>query len=159
MIPQIGITSTPVIAFKPGTSEGAIFAVAMSKDASGKYHQRLHKVNLTAGKAFLSVEITAQYPGIGSESSGGYDVFIPRQYKERSALLLQNSVVYLAWASHCDDRPYTGWVMGYDANTLAQTSVINVTPNGEDGGIWMAGAGLVADSSGYIYFTGRQRHF
>ena len=68
-------------------------------------------------------------------------------------MLLLNSVVYLAWASHCDDRPYTGWVMGYDANTLAQTSVIDVTPNGEDGGIWMASAGLAADSSGYIYFA------
>ena len=70
LTPQIGITSTPVIAFKPGSTEGAIFAVAMSKDASGKYHQRLHKVNLTAGRAFLSVEITGQYPGIGSESTG-----------------------------------------------------------------------------------------
>jgi len=150
--PQIGITSTPVIAFKPGSSEGAVFAVAMSKDASGNYHQRLHKVNLTAGHA-SSVEITAQYPGIGSESSGGTNVFLPRQHLERSALLLLNGVVYLAWASHCDHRPFTGWVMGYDANTLAQTSVINITPNGEDGGIWMAVGGLAADPSGYIYLA------
>jgi hypothetical protein len=41
--------------------------------------------------------------------------------------------------------------MGYDANTLAQTSVINITPNGDDGGIWSSGAGLAADSSGFIY--------
>ena len=42
--PTIGITSTPVIAHKAGTSQGAIFAVAMSKDSSGNYYQRLHKV-------------------------------------------------------------------------------------------------------------------
>jgi hypothetical protein len=30
--------------------------------------------------------------------------------------------------------------------------VVNVTPNGSQGGIWMAGAGLAADSSGNIYF-------
>ena len=36
--------------------------------------------------------------------------------------------------------------------TLAQTSVIDVTPNGSEGAIWGAGAGLAADSNGYIYF-------
>ena len=79
-------------------------------------------------------------------------VFDPGQYKERSALLLLNGVVYTAWASHCDYRPYTGWVMGYSESTLAQTSVLNVTPNGNEGAIWMSGAGLAADTSGNIYF-------
>ncbi|HLJ77149.1 MAG TPA: hypothetical protein VKT75_07035, partial [Acidobacteriaceae bacterium] len=31
-------------------------------------------------------------------------------------------------------------------------SVLNLTPNGSEGSIWMAGAGLAADSSGNIYF-------
>ncbi len=149
--PEIGITSTPVISLKGGPAEDAVFAVAMSKDASGNYHQRLHKVSLSAGSPLNAVEITAKYPSTGSESSGGYVRFDPKQYKERSGLLLLNGVVYLAWASHCDNRPYTGWLMGYDANTLAQTSVINITPNGDDGGIWSSGAGLAADSSGFIY--------
>jgi hypothetical protein len=151
--PQIGITSTPVIWLKTGTSEGVIFAVAMSKDASGNYHQRLHKVSLTTGKALVAaVDIAASYPGTGEDSSGGYALFDPKQYKERSGLLLLGGVVYLGWASHCDDAPYTGWIMGYNGTTLAQTSVIDVTPNGAEGAIWGAGAGLAADSSGYIYF-------
>ena len=79
-------------------------------------------------------------------------IFDPKQYKERSALLLLNHVVYTSWASHCDDRPYTGWIMSYDENTLAQKSVLNVTPNGNEGAIWAAGAGLAADTSGNIYF-------
>src|SRR5271170_1521510 len=41
--PQIGITSTPVIGLKPGTSIGAILAVSMTKDSSGNYHQRLSR--------------------------------------------------------------------------------------------------------------------
>jgi hypothetical protein len=151
--PQIGITSTPVINMEPGASDGAIFAVAMSKDASGNYHQRLHKVSLTAGQPFKpAVEIVAKYPGTGEDSRGGFAFFDPKQYKERSGLLLLDGVVYLGWASHCDDPPYTGWIMGYNAATLAQTSVIDVTPNGAEGAIWGAGAGLAADSSGYIYF-------
>jgi hypothetical protein len=151
--PQIGITSTPVVWLKTRTTEGVVFAVAMSKDASGNYHQRLHKVSLTTGNPLATaVEITAKYPGTGEDSSGGYALFDPKQYKERSGLLLLGGVVYLGWASHCDHGPYTGWIMGYNGTTLAQTSVIDVTPNGADGAIWGAGAGLAADSSGYIYF-------
>jgi hypothetical protein len=151
--PQIGITSTPVIALKPGSTQGEIFAVAMSKDSSGKYRQRFHKVSLATGNPLATgVEVIAKYPGTGEGQSGGYVVFDPKQYKERSGLLLLHGVVYLTWGSHCDFPPYTGWVMGYDASTLAQTSVINVTPNGAEGAIWGAGAGLAADASGSIYF-------
>ena len=150
--PQIGITSTPVIAFKAGTRDGVIFAVAMSKDFSGDYHQRLHRVDLSTGQSLGVVEITAKYPGTGDDSAGGYVIFNPKHYVERSALLLLNGVVYLGWSSHCDKRPYTGWIMGYNATTLAQTSVLNLTPNGYAGAIWMSGAGPAADSSGNIYF-------
>jgi len=151
--PQIGITSTPVIGLKSGTSQGAIFAVAMSKDSSGNYHQRLQEVGLGTGTRLATgVEITGVYPGTGDDSTEGYAYFDPKQYKERSGLLLMNGVVYLAWASHCDDPPYTGWIMGYSATTLAPTSVIDVTPNGSEGAIWGAGAGLAADSNGFIYF-------
>src|SRR5208282_1038545 len=98
------------------------------------------------------VDIQATYPGTGDNSNGTSVVFDPKQYKERAALLLLNGVIYTGWASHCDDRPYTGWIMGYSESTLAQTSVLNITPNGNEGAIWMAGAGLAADSSGNIYF-------
>jgi hypothetical protein len=153
VLPTIGITSTPVIALNSGATDGAIFAVAMSKGPSGEYHQRLHKVRLSTGSPLIAgVEITGKYPGTGEDSRNGYAFFAPKQYKERAGLLLLNGVVYLGWASHCDDPPYTGWIMGYDATTLAQTSVIDVTPNGAEGAIWGAGAGLAADADGYIYF-------
>ena len=42
--------------------------------------------------------------------------------------------------------------MAYNARTLAQSSVIDVTPNGNEGAIWMTGDGLAADESGNIYF-------
>jgi hypothetical protein len=151
--PEIGITSTPVIS-RPKGSNGVIYTVAMSKDSSGNYHQRLHALDATTGNELYKgpVEIEAKYPGSGDSSSGGYVIFEPGQYKERSGLLLENGVVYLTWASHCDIRPYTGWVMGYNATTLTQKTVINVTPNGNEGAIWGAGAGLSADASGNIFF-------
>ncbi len=151
--PQIGVTSTPVIDRTSGPN-GAIYLVAMSKDASGNYHQRLHALDLALGTELFGgpVEIQASYPGTGDNSSGGNVVFDPAQYKERAALLQLNGVIYTGWASHCDIRPYTGWIIGYSESTLAQTSVLNVTPNGNEGAVWMAGAGLAADSSGNIYF-------
>ena len=151
--PEIGITSTPVIS-RPKGSNGVIYAVAMSKDSSGNYHQRLHALDATTGNELYKgpVDITAQYPGTGDNSSGGFVIFDPAQYKERSGLLLQGGEVYLTWASHCDIRPYTGWIMGYNASTLAQKTVINVTPNGNEGAIWGSGAGLAGDGSGNIFF-------
>jgi hypothetical protein len=151
--PQIGITSTPVIS-RPKGSNGVIYTVSMSKDSSGNYHQRLHALDATTGNELYKgpVDVLAKYPGTGDNSSGGFVIFDPAQYKERSGLLQYGNTIYLAWASHCDIRPYTGWVMGYNATTLAQTTVLNVTPNGNEGAIWGAGAGLTADGAGNIFF-------
>ncbi len=151
--PEIGVTSTPVIDRTQGAN-GAIYLVAMSKDGSGNYHQRLHALDLALGAELFGgpVDIQATYPGTGDSSNGTSVIFLPGQYKERAALLLLNGVIYTSWASHCDIQPYTGWIMGYNESTLAQTTVLNVTPNGSDGAIWMAGAGLASDSSGNIYF-------
>lgn len=151
--PEIGITSTPVIS-RPTGSNGVIYVVAMSKDSAGDYHQRLHALDATTGNELLNgpVEIAAKYPGTGDNSSGGYVVFDPAQYKERSGLLLVSGEVFLTWGSHCDVRPYTGWIMGYNANTLKQETVLNITPNGNEGAVWGSGAGLAADTLGSIYF-------
>ena len=146
--PIIGITSTPVIDLSAGT-HGEIFLVAMSLDNGGNYHQRLHALDLTTGAETSGSPVTVQatFP-----TTNGTTTFDPKQYKERAALLLLNGVIYTTWASHCDDGPYQGWIMGYNETTLARASVLNVTPNGSDGAIWMAGDGPAADSSGNIYF-------
>lgn len=150
--PEIGVTSTPAI-LRPQAGNPAIYVVAMSKDSSGNYHQRLHALDATNGAELhgAPVEIAAQYPGKGDNSSNGYVIFDPAQYKERAGLLLMGGTVYLAWASHCDFRPYTGWIMGYNTNTLKQTTVLNVTPNGNEGAVWGSGAGMAADGSGNIF--------
>jgi hypothetical protein len=151
--PEIGITSTPVIDRQRGP-HGAMYLVAMSKDSSGNYHQRLHALDLMTGAELFGgpVEIQAKYPGNGAGSQSGQVTFAPGQYAERAGLLELGGVIYIAFTSHCDFGSYTGWIMGYNALTLAQTSVINVTPNGNEGAIWMAGTGLAGDSGGNIYF-------
>jgi Immunoglobulin domain/Immunoglobulin I-set domain len=149
--PEIGITSTPVIDLKAGT-HGTIFVVAMSKNGA-TYFQRLHALDITNGaeQNGSPTTITATFPGIGANSSGGHVIFDPSQYKERSALLLLNGVIYTTWASHCDADPYTAWLMAYSESTFQQTSVLNITPNGTRGAFWGAGAGPSADTSGNFY--------
>ncbi len=151
--PEIGVTSTPVIDLQAGP-HGTIYVVAMSKDSSGKYFQRLHALDITTGAEIDGgpQTIEATYPGSAVPNSNGQVDFDPKQYKERAGLLLLNGVVYTSWASHCDFDPYTGWIIGYDARTLKQTSVLNIMPNGSEGAVWMSGAGLAADSSSNIYF-------
>ena len=151
--PEIGITSTPVIDRAQGP-RGAIYVVGMSKDSAGGYHHRLHALDLATGAELAGspTEITATFPGHGASAVNGLVTFNPGQYAERAGLLLLNGTIYLAWTSHCDQQPYQGWIMGYNASTLQQTSVLNVTPNGGEGSIWMAGYGMAADAGGNIYF-------
>ena len=152
--PEIGITSTPVIDRSAG-SHGTIFLVAMSKDASGNYYQRIHALDLTTGseQANSPMVVQATYPGTGDGSSNGTVSFSPGQYKERPGLLLVSGILYTSWGSHCDDRPYAGWMMAYTESTLAQTSVIDFAPNGSDAALWNAGAGPAADASGNLYIA------
>jgi len=79
----------------------------------------------------------------------------------RPGLLLENGHVIIAWASHCDNAPYQGWAISYNASTLAQEAAFNTEPNtssGFDGGIWMSGDGVASDAGGNLYFaTGNGR--
>jgi len=145
--PEIGITATPAIDLQTGP-HGTIYVIAMSKTGGGAYHQRLHALDLTTlGEEFSGpAEIQATYPGSGAENT-----FTPVQHVERPGLLISNGSVYTTWGSHCDQGAYAGWVLSYNENTLAQTGALNLEPNGEEAGIWAAGAGPAADSSGNVY--------
>ncbi len=148
----VGITSTPVIDRYFGT-DGAIYFVAKTKDSSGNYHQRLHALDLVTGAELSGspVEITATYPANG----GVTKTFDPGVAVERAALLLSNGTVYLSWGTPCQQTAfkYSGWVMAYDEGTVAHLSVLDLTPNGSGGAIWMSGAGPSADSDGFVFLS------
>jgi hypothetical protein len=151
--PEIGITATPVIDRTRG-GQGVVYLVAMSKLGAGTYFQRLHALSLASGAEIPNspVTVAASYPGTGDGSVSGRLHFDPAQYKERAALLLQDGRIVTTWASHCDIRPYTGWIISYDAATLTQRGVLDITPNGEGGSNWASGAGPAADAAGSIFY-------
>ncbi len=152
--PEIGVTATPAISRTVGP-HGTIYVVAMSKDPSGNYFHRIHAIDLSTGEEEFNgpVVVTATYPGTGDGSSNGTVTFDPKQYKERPGLLLLNGNLYTSWGSHCDIRPYAGWMMTYDQATLAQTGVLDFVPNGNDAAPWNAGAGPAADASGNVFVS------
>jgi outer membrane protein assembly factor BamB len=148
--PEIGISSTPVID-RTSAQSGVIYAVAMSMDASGQYIQRIHALDVTTGVEMAGgpQTIQAKY-----QANGHTTRFDPTVHKERAALLLLNGIVYTTWSSHCDVAPYGGWIIGYDARTLQQTSALNLAAN--NGGaagpaIWQGAGGPAADPEGNIY--------
>ena len=145
-----GITATPVI----DRARNAIYVEAMSKDSAGNIHHRLHALDLTNGSALFGgpATITATYPGTGGNSANGVVAFDPKVQHERAALLESGGVIYTAWSGLWGDcGPYSAWVIGYDAGTLKQTSVLDLVPNNSGGGMWMGGGGPAADASGNVY--------
>lgn len=142
--PEYGITSTPVI----GTASGTIYVVPQTQEL-GNYVYRLHAVDVATGSDKLApVQIEASLNG---------ETFDAGQQLNRPALLLENGHIILAWGSFCDHAPYYGWVMSYNATTLAQEAVFNVNSqpdsSGENAGIWMSGAGVASDADGNLYFA------
>ena len=147
---EIGITGTPVI--DPATA--TLYVVAKTKEGTN-YVQRLHAMDImTGGEKFGGpVEIQATVPGNGVGSQNGQLPFLSLRENQRPALLLNNSVIYIAFGSHGDVEPYHGWVIGYNASTLQRVFAFCVTPNNEGAGVWQSGGGLAADAAGNAYFA------
>ena len=148
LVPEIGVTSTPVI--DPTTH--TLYVLEKGK-TNTVFFQRLHALDLATGAEKFGgpVALTASVPGTGDGSVNGVASYDPLRQHQRSALLLVSNIVYIASASHCDINPYHGWILGYNATNLQQTVAFNATPNGGRGGIWMSGGGPAADDQGNIY--------
>ncbi|HLK51327.1 MAG TPA: IPT/TIG domain-containing protein [Bryobacteraceae bacterium] len=152
IVPEIGITGTPVIDPQSGT----IYLVAMTKETSkgaASYVHRLHALDVSSGQERPGSPVVIQASTPGTGDGGSVDVLIPRNYKQRPGLLLLNGVVYTAWSSHCDGGVYHGWLLGYDAQNLNQVAVYNDTPNGGLGSFWAGGAAPAVDAASNIYLV------
>ena len=143
--PDIGILGTPVI--DPATN--TIYAVSKSKNTTSlAIFQRIHALDLVTGAEKLNGPTTIA----GSVNLASFD---PQRNNQRAGLALVNGKVYIAWASHCDNPPYQGWVFGYTASDLSAAPSVFTTaphaPTGVESGIWMAGGAPAADASNNIY--------
>jgi hypothetical protein len=143
--PTIGITGTPVI----DPTSNTIYVEALTLE-NGTYFHHLHALDITTGAEKFGgpAVIQASAPGKGLGNVGGVLTFVPQHELNRPGLLLMNGVVYIAFggSSH-------GWLLGYNATTLAQLYVLTMSPNSYASGVWQTGAGLQTDGLGNIYFA------
>lgn len=147
-----GVTGTPVI----DRSRNAIYVVSRVKNTKNNtYHQHFHSLDLSTGaeKTGSPVEISGCVSGTGPGSSNGQLCFDPMYENNRISLALVNNVVYAGWASLNDYGPFHGWIIGFDADTFSRVATFASTPNGDDGGYWMAGAAPGVESDGSLLYV------
>ncbi len=145
IVPSIGITGTPVI--DPVVS--VLYVVSSTQAVPTKsdpnpasYSHLLYMLDLATG---VQIKLT----GVGDALPTS--VFEPSAENQRSALLLDNGTVYVAFGSFGGLGNYHGWLFGYDSFSLGQTGAFNVTPNLAQGGIWQSGGGPSADSNHNVF--------
>jgi hypothetical protein len=157
--PDLGVVGTPVI--DPSTK--ILYVITKTKIGGtscrgpGQCHQRLHALSLIDGSETsngpLEIAPSITVPGTGDGSNGTAVPFDPFHENQRPGLALLNNMVYVSWGSHNDQRPWHGWIMGFNKSNLrAAPFLFNTTPNGVGAGIWMAGGAPAIDSNGDIYF-------
>jgi hypothetical protein len=145
--PEVGATATPVIDLASKT-----IYIAAKHLSNGLISHKLHAIDILSGmpKQGSPVEMTATM----TASNGTMIVFNQMRQLARPALLLQNGIVYVSFASHGDVNPYYGWVLGHDAVTLQQIGVFNPMLNTMRGGVWQSGGGPVGDGENVYFATG-----
>jgi fibronectin type 3 domain-containing protein len=188
LTPEIGITSTPVIDPNTNTiyltaktkevysgnthyvyrlhaldvSSGAekfggpvVIADTISNDLSHYTYVSGPYVNGTGdGRVDNSTTLDG-----GNTTVDGTVVFNALRQLQRPGLTLANGSVHLAFASHGDNGPYHGWILGYSVpatngagQTVQLSAVFNTTPNGGLGGVWQSGGRVAADAQGNLFF-------
>ncbi len=139
--PFIGITSTPVI--DPATAR--IWVVAKTAESTEDVRYELYCLDIKTGA------IVAKSRSI--QAGDGPDRLQAQTTLQRPGLLLANGLIYVGFGSHQDAGYYHGWLVAFDASTLAQKYVFCTTPKDKSGqgGIWQSGNGPAADEDGNIY--------
>lgn len=149
--PFQGLTSTPAI----DTSSNTMYLVSSQKSTGAPFF-RLHAIDITTGqeRAGSPVVIHASVPGTNSESVNGV-INLTVACLQRASLLLSQGTLFIGFSA-CP----TGWLLSYDAASLTQIAVLNMSPDvdgygqfGGAGGVWLGGGGPAADDAGNVYVS------
>lgn len=164
IIPEVGITGTPVIDTNTGTLYVDAFTGEVGAGVTNYFH-RIHALKISDGtqQPYSPVAVAASVPGLGVGTTNGRIYFEAKQQLQRPALTLAGGNLYVAYGSYASTDPYHGWVIGYRASDLLQLTnyVFNTTPNSTvdqfgdnagEGGIWMSGCGPAVDAQTNLYF-------
>jgi hypothetical protein len=166
IVPEVGITGTPVIDVT--VTPPVLYLVTKHEDVDSQgvktYRQKLHGLfadtlqEIPGSPLVLDTTFASTYaPG-----------FSPWTNNQRAGLALVNgpnntAKIWVAWGSHCDVVPYKGFAIEFTYNytgTAGFSNTYNVfnsqatcTANRCQSGIWMGGAAPASDAQGNVYFS------
>jgi len=143
LVPNIGVTGTP--AYDPGTGHIFMFANIMTNKVPAYY---MVEMDPATGNVVHETLIS------GHPSNDRSIWFSAKYDMERPGVLVMGGSVYGAFASHCDTKPYAGYVVRVSIvshGTAIWTDESGVTYN--QGGIWQSGGGIMSDGAGRIFLT------
>jgi hypothetical protein len=138
--PYWGILGTPVI----DRATNSLYVVNWTNDQQ----YRVYNLNLATGRVQKG-PVVVQGSVSGQSFAMNTNGWIQRR-KQRAGLLLVNGNLYVAFGGDNPDS-LAGWLFVYDATSLALKTVWSPTPNGRNGGIWMAGDAPAGDAAGNVY--------
>src|SRR3984885_12254948 len=139
---QTGVISTPVI----DPIADVIYLLAETYESSQVVH-RLHALDVTTGIEVGGWPITIQASYTYNDETY---TFVDTHEMNRPGLLLNNGYVYAGFGSGGCNGGEQGWVMSFNTLT-AQQEAFDLEPGNRFGSVWQKGAGLSADSDGYVY--------
>lgn len=142
---NIGIVGTPVI----DNASKTIYLVTRTIE-NGTHFTKLHALDIANGNARAGSPVTISASLSGTGDGGSTINFKSKTDAQRASLALVNGNVYIPFASNCDVSPYHGWVLGYNASSLAQVGKFAITRDGKRGAIWAGGQGPSIDDSGNL---------
>ncbi|MBS0446087.1 MAG: hypothetical protein JSR59_09075 [Proteobacteria bacterium] len=151
VVPEYGITSTPVIV-RESTAHASIYLVAETEPTKNDFHTTLHRLSLADGSDVVTpVDINPQ----ATLTDGTTISFDAKNQWSRAALAWGTKSVYVTITSHCDNNAgnISGWVLRYTP-ALQQAAAFNTIDDQAAyklASVWGSGFGPALDSSGRVY--------
>jgi outer membrane protein assembly factor BamB len=154
VLPIDGIASTPVILLNNG--KAVIYVVAATEPSSMVFQTSLHALDLGTGSDILPAAVISPSATLSNGTALNFD---PQHQYVKAALASANGAIYVGITSHCDrdKADISGWLLSYDAATLASTAQFHTietrTPGLELASIWMSGFAPAMDANGNIFLA------
>jgi Abnormal spindle-like microcephaly-assoc'd, ASPM-SPD-2-Hydin len=153
LVPYIGVTGTPAYSDPAtgGTGDIYLFATVVNGTPAG-VHTYMFGITPVAVGSAPAGSVVQQTRIQGKPSNDSHITFNSTMQMSRPGVLLSGGAVWGAFASHCDHKPYAGYV--------ARVPIGGTTPSlwtDESGltynraGIWHGGSGLMQDPQGRIF--------
>jgi len=103
LVPEMGITGTPVI----DPVSGTLYVDLFTHEGNNIYYHRIHALDITTGneRPYSPVLVAASVPGAGVDSTNGVVRFNAEQQLQRPGMTLVGGKLFVTFGSFADSDP------------------------------------------------------